>query len=105
MSAFEVALKHPETHFRRAGPSSPTLIRLIVFSAALAVATLAEAMSPALLHQPDGMITQVLCGPGQVRSKTGNCVWKTTDPNRPIKSGDGYRRCVAWSEGFCVQYR
>jgi hypothetical protein len=83
-----------------------TMIRLIVFSAfSLAVATSAKAMSPAPLHQPDGMITQVICGPGQVRSKTGNCVWKTTNANRPIKSGDGYRRCVAWSEGFCVQYR
>ena len=80
------------------------MIRLIVFSAVLAVATSAEAMSPAPLHRPDGMITQVICGPGQVRSKTGN-VWKTTNPNRLIKSGDGYRRCVAWSEGFCVQYR
>jgi hypothetical protein len=59
------------------------MIRLIVFSAVLAVATSAEAMSPAPLHQPDGMITQVICGPGQVRSKTGNCVWKTTNPNRP----------------------
>ena len=83
-----------------------TTLRLIAFAAfALAVATSAQAMSPAPLHQPDGMITKVICGPGQVRSKTGNCVWKTTNPNRPIKSGDGYRRCVAWSEGFCVQYR
>jgi hypothetical protein len=82
------------------------MIRLLIGVAfALAVTTSAEAMSPAPLHQSDGMITQVICGPGQVRSKTGNCVWKTTDPNRPIKSGDGYRRCVAWSEGFCVQYR
>ena len=24
---------------------------------------------------------------------------------RMLKSGDGYRRCVTWSEGFCVQYR
>ena len=82
------------------------MIRLLISVAlALAVATSAQAMSPPPLDQSDGMITQVICGPGQVRSKTGNCVWKTTNPNRPIKSGDGYRRCVAWSEGFCVQYR
>ena len=50
------------------------MIRLIVFSAVLAVATSAEAMSPAPLHQPDGMTTQARqlppCAwnvPGQVR--------------------------------------
>ena len=81
------------------------MIRSIVFAAfALAVATSAQAMSPPPLHQSDGMITQVgqPCGPGQVRSK-GNCVFKAT--NHPVNRGDGYRRCVAWSEGFCVQYR
>ena len=36
------------------------MIRLIAFAAfALAVATSAQAMSPAPLDQPDGMITQV----------------------------------------------
>jgi hypothetical protein len=80
------------------------MIRLIVFAAfALALATAAQAMSPPPLHQSDGMITQVrqACGPGQVRSK-GSCVLKTT--TGPVKRGDGYRRCAAWSEGFCVQY-
>ena len=62
------------------------MIRLIVFSAfALAVATSAKAMSPAPLHQPDGMITQVICGPGQVRSQTGNCVWKSRQPQPPYQ--------------------
>ena len=45
------------------------MIRLIAFAAfALAVATSAQAMSPAPLHQPDGMITQVreACGAGRV---------------------------------------
>ena len=39
------------------------MIRLIAVAAtfALAVATSAQAMSPAPLHQPDGMITQVAC--------------------------------------------
>ena len=37
-----------------------TTLRLIAFAAlALAVTTSADAMSPAPLHQPDGMITQV----------------------------------------------
>ena len=43
------------------------MIRLIAFAAfALAVATSAQAMSPAPLHQADGMITQVreACGAG-----------------------------------------
>ena len=35
------------------------MIRLIAVAFALAVATSAQAMSPAPLHQPDGMITQV----------------------------------------------
>ena len=80
------------------------MIRLLINVAfVIAVATSAEAMSPPTLHQSDGMIIQVICGPGQVRSKMGNCVWKTT--SHPVRRGDGYRRCVAWSEGFCVQYR
>ena len=44
-----------------------TKLRLIAFAAvALAVATSAQAMSPAPLHQSDGMITQVRqnCGAG-----------------------------------------
>ena len=35
------------------------MIRFIAVAFALAVATSAQAMSPAPLHQPDGMITQV----------------------------------------------
>ena len=71
------------------------MIRFIAVIFALAVATSAQAMSPAPLHQPDGMITQVrqACGPGQVRIK-GICVLRTTPQ----------RKCAAYSEGFCVQY-
>ena len=85
-----------------------TLIMLIAVAAlALAVATSAQAMSPAPLHQSDGMITKVQqsrkvrleCGPGQVRRK-GVCVLKYYKP-RPHP---GYRRCVEWNEGFCVEY-
>ena len=42
------------------------MIRFIAVAFALAVATSAQAMSPAPLHQADGMITQVreACGAG-----------------------------------------
>ena len=42
------------------------MIRFIAVAFALAVATSAQAMSPATLHQADGMITQVreACGAG-----------------------------------------
>ena len=42
------------------------MFRLIAIAFALAVATSAQAMSPAPLQQPDGMITQVreACGAG-----------------------------------------
>ena len=56
------------------------MIRLIaVATFALAVATSAQAMSPAPLHQPNGLITQVreACGAGRVRIN-GVCVARTT---------------------------
>ena len=44
----------------------PTVRLIAVAAIALAVATSAQAMSPAPLHQPDAMITQVgTCGPNQ----------------------------------------
>ena len=52
------------------------MIRLIAVAAfALAVATSAQAMSPAPLHQPDGVITQVreACGAG-FHMVNGTCV-------------------------------
>ena len=72
------------------------MIRFMAVIFALAVATSAQALSPAPLHQPDGMITQVrqACSPGQVRIK-GICVLRTTTSQR---------KCAAYSEGFCVQY-
>ncbi len=53
-----------------------TMLRLFTVAGfALAVATSAQAMSPAPLTQPDGMITQVRlgCGPGRTRVE-GVCV-------------------------------
>ena len=59
---------------------------------ALAVATSAQAMSPAPLHQPDGMTTQVafFCGPG--RTLVGG-VCMSRIAKRQI------RRCVVWGAG------
>ena len=74
------------------------MIRLIAVSAfALAVATSAQAMSLAPLHQSNGMITQVreACGAGRVRVN-GVCVARTTIRHT--------RRCARWSGGVCVHY-
>ena len=56
-----------------------TTLRLIAVAFALTVATSAQAMSPAPLHQPDGMITQVrhACGAG-MHYVNGRCI--TTSP-------------------------
>ena len=55
------------------------MIKLIAVAFALVAATSAHAMSPAPLHQPNGMITQVRegCGVGRVRIN-GICVARTT---------------------------
>jgi hypothetical protein len=56
------------------------MIRLIAVAGfALAVATSAQAMTPAPIPQPGGMITQVAygCGPGRTRVR-GVCVARTT---------------------------
>ena len=74
------------------------MVRLIAVAAiAFAAATSAQAMSPAPLHQADGMITQIreACGAGRVRIN-GVCVARTT--KRQV------RRCARWSGGACVRY-
>ena len=93
------------------------MIRLVAVAFVLAVATSAQAMSPAPLHQPDGMTTQARqarklppCAwnvPGQVRiwgcprcGANGICMLRTTPPVRQR----AYRRCVEWNEGMCVEY-
>ena len=62
---------------------------------ALAVATSAQAMSPAPLTQPDGMITQVRlgCGPGRTRVE-GVCVARTTirHTRRAVRRGGAIER-------------
>ena len=73
------------------------MIRLIAVAFALTLATSVQAMSPAPLHQPDGMITQIraACGAGRVRIN-GVCVARTTKRQA--------RRCARWSGGACVRW-
>ena len=65
------------------------MIRFVAVIFALAVATSAQATSPAPLHQSDGMITQIreACGAGRVRIN-GVCVARTTKRH--------VRREVSW---------
>ena len=65
-----------------------TTLRLIAVAFALTVATSAQAMSPAPLHQPDGMITQVRqnCGAGMKwNNALGRCA--TTSARRNVRRG------------------
>ena len=77
------------------------MIRFVAVIFALAVATSAQAMSPAPLHQANGMTTQVAfwCGPFRTRVN-GVCVARTTkrQARREV------RRCARWSGGACVRY-
>jgi hypothetical protein len=78
------------------------MIRLIAIAGfALAVATSAEAMTPAPIPQPDGIMTQVAygCGPGRTR-RGGICVAKTTVRHyrRAV------RRCAFWHGGVCRRW-
>ena len=64
------------------------MFRFIAVAFALAVATSAQAMSPAPLHQPDGMITQVrqTCGAGMKwNNALGRCA--TTSARRNVRRG------------------
>ena len=69
------------------------MIRLIAVAGFLAVATSAQAMSPAPIPQPDGMITQVRlgCGPGRTRVN-GVCVARTTIRHTRRMARRAYRR-------------
>ena len=70
------------------------MIRLIAVAGfALVVATSAEALMPAPIPQPDGMLTQVRlgCGPGRTRVN-GVCVARTTIRQTRRAVRRGYRR-------------
>jgi hypothetical protein len=74
------------------------MIKLIAVAGfVLAVATSAQAMTPAPIPQPDGLTTKVAyhCGPGRTRVH-GVCVARTT-----IRHA---RRCVRWHAGACARW-
>jgi hypothetical protein len=77
------------------------MIRLFAVAFALALATSAQALPIAPLHQPDGVIMQVRagCGPGRVRVN-GICVARTTirHARREV------RRCRRWHGGTCIRW-
>ncbi len=78
------------------------MIRLIAVAAfALAVATSAEAMTPAPIYQPEGVITQVALGCGLGRTRVGGvCVARTTIRH----ARRAVRRCARWHGGVCARY-
>jgi hypothetical protein len=89
-----------EKSLLRGSHGRKTMIRFIAVAAfALALATSAQAMTLAPLHQPNGMTTQVryACGPGRTRV-AGVCVARTTirHTRRQV------RRCRRWHGGVCV---
>lgn len=63
-----------------------------VAASALIIATSSQAMSPAPLHQPDGLITQIafFCGPGRTLVG-GVCMSRVA--KRQL------RRCAVWGAG------
>ena len=76
----QVTIAYVEEFLRLSYAWEEKMIRLIAVAGfALAVTTSAQAMTPAPIPQPDGMITQVRlgCGPGRTRVN-GVCVARTT---------------------------
>ena len=75
------------------------MMRLIAIAGfALALATSAQAMTPAPLLQLGGVIAQVRlgCGPGQTM-RNGQCVARTD-----VRQS---RRCARWSGGACAEWQ
>ena len=70
-------------------------IAIVVFG--LALASAAQAIPLAPVHQPDDMITQARmgCGPGMVMAN-GACVSR-----HAIRQ---VRRCARWTGGVCAQW-
>jgi hypothetical protein len=73
-----------------------------VAAVALTAATSAQAMSPAPLHQLDGMTTQIAMGCGAGRTRVGGvCVARTT--KRQVRRQ--VRRCAVWGAGgVCTRW-
>ena len=69
------------------------MIRLTAVAFALTLATSAQAIPLAPLHQPDGMITQVRFGCGPFRTRVaGICVARTTIRHGRRLARRAYRR-------------
>jgi len=69
------------------------MLRLFAVAGFLAFATSAQALTPAPLPQPDGMITQVRLGCGLGRTRVGGvCVARTTIRQTRRAVRRGYRR-------------
>jgi hypothetical protein len=78
------------------------MIRLIAIAAfALFVTTSAQAMTPAPVHEPAGIVTEVAygCGPGRTRVG-GVCVARTTIRH----TRRAVRRCAVWHGGACRRW-
>jgi hypothetical protein len=83
---------------------------MISVAFALAVATSAEAMPVAPLHEPDAIITQVRHARRLVTWPRAKC-W---DPNQRVINGicvfdapyvpRAEHECVAWWDGICVEH-
>jgi hypothetical protein len=75
---------------------------LAVVGCVLILATSAEAITPAPLHQQERMITQVAqgCGAGKTRVKR-NCVARTTI-RHTRRASRAIHRCVGWDRGVCA---
>jgi hypothetical protein len=71
---------------------------LAVIMFGLALASAAQAMPLAPLHQPDAMFTQAAmgCGPGMIRAANGACVARAA-----VRQA---RRCARWNGGVCAQW-
>jgi hypothetical protein len=75
---------------------------LAVVAFALAVATPAEAINPAPLHQPEGPVTQIAYGCGAGKTRVGrDCVARTT-VRHTRRASRAIHRCVGWDRGVCV---
>jgi hypothetical protein len=78
------------------------MIRLIAIAGlVLTVATSAEAMTAAPIHQQDGMITQAAFGCGLGRTRVGNVCVPRAALRRMRREA---RRCLRWHRGVCAEW-
>jgi hypothetical protein len=78
------------------------MIKLIAVAGFLfAIATSAQAMTAAPIHQQDGMITQVAFGCGPFHTRVGNVCVSRPAVRRMRREA---RRCLRWHRGVCAQW-